>query len=280
MNVYATVEDAVGRLFITDTSQDALLLVLLEAASRAVDQHCQRAFFVESATRYFDTGPKSNLLVVDDLLVLTSLNTDSELDGTFDGETWTEGDTNDFILWPYNKWPKMRILTVPAGDFSFAKNVQRYVKIVGFFGFGNGKSATPYEASGVTVTVADAVLTTLTVSVEGTIQAGHTVLAGTEQMFVTAATSDGSKAITVERGVNGTTAADQSTAAASIYRYPPEVNQATLITLADFYKTMADPGLASERIGDYSYQRLSNTGKLIISQSTDRLLGQFRILGA
>jgi hypothetical protein len=59
----------------------------------------------------------------------------------------------------------------------------------------------------------------------GSAYAGMTLLTGTEQVYVAAAA--GGTALTLVRGVNGTTAA-AGTAAASYYRYPREVIQATL----------------------------------------------------
>ncbi len=69
------------------------------------------------------------------------------------------------------------------------------------------------EATGINGTVADGIITTLDLSAEGTIVPGNTYLIGTEEMLVTAVTSDASDEATVIRGVDDTTPAAQSAAA-------------------------------------------------------------------
>jgi len=129
------------------------------------------------------------------------------------------------------------------------------VEIAGLWGYGDGKSATPYEDSGITATIADTTGTTLTLSAEGTIEAGHTILVEDEQMYVSAVTSDGSsKEATVERGVNGTTAAAHSGKAAYIYQYPDGVVQACIMIAGRLFESRGKV-FDSERLGDYSYSR-------------------------
>jgi hypothetical protein len=272
MNLYATLTDIKVRLDITAATDDAVLLAYLEAASREVDNLCHRHFYVETATRYFDTRSDFAELLIDDVLSVTTFTTDSELDGTYDGETWTEGPTNDFVLWPWNTWPKTEIQVAVQGDYSLPKNAKRYLKIIGLFGYGDGKSATPYEAAGVTVTVANGVLTTITVSANDVIEPGHTILAGTEQMYVSAV---GVLSFTAERGVNGTTGVAQAGAAASIYRYPKLITQAVEIAAGDLYNNEGTEGFSAERIGDYSYQKLTNRGDAMIKEVLGRFVGSY-----
>ena len=277
MNLYATLDDLKARLDITATTDDAVLLAYLEAASREVDNLCHRHFYVETATRYFDTKSSFSKLLIDDVLSVTTLTTDSELDGTYDGETWTEGPTNDFTLWPWNIWPKMEVDVSVNGDYSFPKKVDRYVKIIGSFGYGDGKSATPYDAAlaaGVAVTVVadDAIEVQLNVSADSVIEPGHTILVESEQIYV------GSVAagfINVERGVNGTTAAAHATKPASIYRYPKLITQAVEIAAGDLYNNEGTEGFSSERIGDYSYQKLTNRGDAMIKTVLGRFVGSY-----
>ena len=275
MNLYATLTDLKVRLNIAaaTTTKDAVLLAYLEAASREVDNLCHRHFYVETATRYFDTKSSFSKLLTDDVLSVTTFTTDSELDGTYDGETWTEGPTNDFILWPWNSWPKMEVDVSVNGDYSFPKKAERYVKIVGSFGYGDGKSATPYESSGINIVADDATETELDVSAEGTIKPGHTILVEAEQIYVSAASSDATKKITVERAVNGTTGLAHATKPASIYRYPDLITQAVLIASSDLFNSEGTEGFSSERIGDYSYQKLTNRGDAMIKEVLGRFIG-------
>jgi len=272
MNLYSTLNDVKSRLGISATTDDALLMAYLEAASREIDAICHRHFYCETATRYFDTGSSASRRSIDDALSITTFTTDSELDGTFDGETWTEGATSDFVLWPWNSWPKMEVVVAKDGDHVFQTHTEQYIKIVGLWGYGDGKSATPYEAAGVTVTVADGATTLVAVSADSIIKPGHTILAGTEQMYVSAVAAG---SFTAERGVNGTTGAAQAAAAASIYRYPKLITQAVEIATADIYGAMGSEGLSSERIGDYSYQKLTNRGDAMITTVLGRFVGPY-----
>ena len=278
MNLYATLTALKSRLDITATTEDDVLMAYLEAASREVDNLTHRHFYVETATRFFDTKSSFAKLLIDDVLSVTTLTTDSELDGTYDGETWTEGATNDFTLWPWNVWPKMEVDVAVNGDYTFPKKADRYVQIAGLFGYGDGKSATPYEAAltaaGVAVTVVadDAIEVQLNVSADSVIEPGHTILVESEQIYV------GSVAagfINVERGVNGTTPAAHATKPANIYLYPNLITEAVKIAASDLFNNEGIEGFSSERIGDYSYQKLTNRGDALIKEVLGRFVGSY-----
>ena len=267
-NLYATLASLKTLLGITATTYDADLLGYLEAASRWVDAACLRHFYVETGTRYFD-GTRTDDLPLDDCMSVTSFLADSEVDGTFDGETWTEGDEEDYVLSPLNGWPKMGAMANSWGDYAFSAARRRY-KVTGQWGYGDGESATPYDASGITVTLATTTGTTATLSAEGTIKAGHTLLVESEQLYVAAVTSDGTKQATVTRGVNGTTAATHAAKAASVYRYPRNVQRYTVLLAGDAYNGMDELGMESEGIGTYRYK---------VGKAADRLVQESRILG-
>jgi len=269
-NCYATLDDLKTVLNISDTSSDALLLRLLESASRAVDDWTGRFFYVWHGKRYFD-GPITDTLFIDDLLSLTTLKTDTDQDRVYDDETWS---TTDYYLYPANEYPKTRIVANPSGTYVFPTGEQ-VIEIDGAWGYGNGESPTPYSASGIDCTADDTAGATVTVSAEGTIKAGHTILVDSEQMFVTAVTTDGSKQITVERAANGTTAAVHSGAEASIYEYPGPVRTATLEFAVELYARKGRGNLKSEKMGDYSYTAADAT---VFFASEDRALFPYRVM--
>ena len=94
----------------------------------------------------------------------------------------------------------------------------------------------------------DATETDVDVSSRTDVEAGHTILIGAEQMYVQ---SYSTNTLTVVRGVNGTTAATHSTAAAiSVYQYPSPVGEATLLQSARLWKRKDSPVLTTERSGD------------------------------
>lgn len=207
MNTYGDLTTLKGKAYLGQgitfpTDIDAELLLLLEAASRIIDRETNRFFFVNETTRTYD-GSHSPLFV-DDLLAVDTLKVDEDGDATFE-ETFA---STDFILYPLNEFPKTYIQISPNSNFgSFAGSILEGVQIAGDFGYGDGERASPVDSLSVTITVATATGTTITVSADDVIKPGHTILAGTEQLFCSAVDS---LTFTAQRGVNGTTAAIHS----------------------------------------------------------------------
>lgn len=263
-NTYATLAELKTRLNITVTTYDGELLDVLRAASREVEQAAGRYFYTETGTRYLDsrtTGP----IVIDDCLALTAVTADSELDDTFDGETWVSG--TDYYLWPEVGYPKTELRVLRNRDYSPAAR-KRYLKLVGTWGAGNLQDSSPWATLDGTATVADGTSTSLTLAGNVAPVAGQTIKLEDEQLFITAV--NGSTA-TVVRGVNGTTGAAHSAVAISLAQYPSDVIRATLWCAALMWRDFERGGLQSERIGDYSYTRGSADAD---GQTLRRLLGR------
>ena len=92
-------------------------------------------FGTASETRYY-TPEAFNYVLVDDLVSVTTLQTDDNADGTYE-TTWSSA--TDYQLAPINYaldgWPYDRIETSVSIPRSFPKNVYLGVKLVGVFGF-------------------------------------------------------------------------------------------------------------------------------------------------
>ena len=118
-NGYATLNEIKAASRITDSVDDALLELSVEAASRQIDRACDRVFYnAGTATRVFlPTDPYAT--EIDDLISLTTLKTSSSADGNFD-VTWS---ANDYELQPLNGrvggsyWPYTDIKSI--GDYLF-----------------------------------------------------------------------------------------------------------------------------------------------------------------
>jgi len=251
-NLYATPTEFKARPGMSAATPGSLWLALIEAASRAVDAACSRYFYTETATKTFDGHASTLVHLPDDLISITTLKTDSEADGTYDGETWTAN--TDYILYPENSYPKWGIMVPSWGNYSFG-SAPSYIRIAGVWGYGDGTS-NPWATTAVTGTVGTTSGTTLTISVSAGIEAGTTIKCGTEQMYVSAVSGTSA---TVTRGVNGTTAAIQAAAVISTAKYPTLVKEATLMLARNQYQR--DSGsmesLQSEKIGDYEYTRVN-----------------------
>lgn len=213
-----------------DTTDDARLRAVLEAVSQQIDDECQRTFRVYLATVYLTAQRSDRLLLPFDLLELTSLKTDDDGDRTYD-ETWVvSGASADVDLLPYDapmrREPYWELAIAPNGDYSFPVGAQKGVELVVKAGYREDLltlTATLNEALDATEPGVD-----LTVVTE--VEVAQTILIDSEQMYITALSGN---TATVERGVNGTTAAAHNLGAAvKLYRYPGPIVEATRIQAA------------------------------------------------
>lgn len=262
MNLYCSIDTLKTEVSVTGSTYDALLRRYIGLASRRIDALCGRRFYAETGTRYFGTqraqddasgvgeflGPREGCvrLAIDDCLSLTEVKADADGDGTF-SETWAA--STDYNLEPANTYPKTSLRAAVAGNYTLCPNTDRYIKATGLWGYGD--TATPYEASGVNVTVATTNGTTITLSANGVIEAGHTILVGSEQMYVV---SVGTLSAVVQRAVNGTTATTHTAAASYIWQYPDGIVQATIVIAAGRWNLRGRDGLSGETMGDYTWR--------------------------
>ena len=248
-HTYATADDLRDYLAGTTyssgwTSDGGSLRRILEAASMRIDQYIGGgAFGPVTETRFYDIGSGSLINSPQfgvtgghgDLRTTVSLASVIPLDGwlvsaptvtAYDdtdrggSETLTEGYNGDFFLMPYNVSPKT-IFKLNEDTTKSLDPGQQTLSILGSWG---------YTADTVNVTTGDAVSSTTTTSVSVSSAANlgpaQTILVDTEQLYVTSISGN---TLTVERGVNGTTAATHS-GGATVYRYdyPALVVQACL----------------------------------------------------
>ena len=244
-NAYAdlTTLKSAGVLNITGTSYDTRLRDLLETVSRLIDQYCNRHFYVLVATRSFD-GDGGTQLSVQDLISVTSLKTDDNKDRTFE-TTWA---TTDYLLYPSNAQPTSEwgraytrvLVDTEAGKEDVFTAGMRTVQIEGKWGFlevTEGSGADINEGSGYSATD-----TTLAVTDGSKFAVGQTILIGSEQLYITAISTND---LTVVRGVNGTTPASHArNSDISIYRYSRPVVEACLMQTSRLWKRK-DSGFAS-----------------------------------
>jgi hypothetical protein len=135
-NGYSTLAQVKSALRITDNLDDSLLEMAIESASRAIDSYTNRNFYnAGTAVRVF--APNDSLTVTtDDMISLSSLQTMSDTDDTFD-TTWT---STDYQLEPLNgvvdgiTQPYTQIRAV--GDYLFLELAgEATVKVTGVWGW-------------------------------------------------------------------------------------------------------------------------------------------------
>lgn len=280
VNSYASLTELKAILGISSTTDDTPMRKILEAASRAIESFTDRRFYITSETKYFNgSGP---VLWIPDLLSVTTLKTDEDGDATFENTFQVATVPVDYFLYGggiedgLNLYPKTRIEINPNGDYgSFANGVKKGVEIAGVWGYGDGTSATPYVTTTITGTVATTTGISLTLSADGTIEIGHTILCESEQMYVTAVPTGYA---TVERGVNSSTAATHSAKTLYYYRYPRDIMQACLDLAVALWQNRSKQGLQSERLGDYSYTVLGTSlGKGMVETILEPIRGYRRM---
>ena len=134
-NGYITLSLLKSALSINDEQDDEFLELAINAASRQIDQMCERQFFSTTETRVF--APRDSFICeIDDLTALTSLKTSSSADGVFD-VTWA---AKDYQLEPLNSLaggipsPATQIRAVDEYLFP-TDNEEATVQIEGTFGF-------------------------------------------------------------------------------------------------------------------------------------------------
>ena len=248
---YASISDVKGVLGISSTTDDTVIRKIVEAASRSIDNYCNRTFVTQTATKYFNG---STVLWLPDLLSITTLKTDEGNDGTYEN-TYA---TTDYYLYgvgvedTLNTFPKIRLEINPEGNYSsFASGYKHGVEIVGIWGYGDGISATPYIADTTITEDLTAGESAIDVTAVTNLSAGNTILIGSEQYYIYSITT---LTLTVEPGVNGTTQATHSSGATIyIYQYPSDIRQACIDLSVALYQNRSKQGLQSERLGDYSY---------------------------
>jgi len=128
----AEVRQLLGYSILTETTSDAMIEKVIEAASRAIDSWCDRRFYTASVdeTKYYTAKYYNALFPEEDIVSITTLKTDEDGDGTFE-VTWA---TTDYLLLPFNQSYKNIIEIDPEGEHTFPATKQG-VQIVGKFGY-------------------------------------------------------------------------------------------------------------------------------------------------
>ena len=236
-NAYADLETlkSPAVLNLTGSAFDSRLLALLEDVSRWIDAHCNRHFYVLTASRRFD-GTGETQLGIPDLVSLTTLESDEDQDRVFE-TTWA---SSDYLLYPLNAEPQQPwgrpysriVVDVAAGSRTSFPSGPSTVEIAGRWGFREETQDSGADINeGATFSASD---TLLTVTDGSRFAAGQTVLIDMEQLYIAAISVN---ILTVSRGVNGTAAATHANGAdISIFRYPGPVVEACLLRTSRLWR--------------------------------------------
>jgi hypothetical protein len=146
-NVYTTLADVRNSLQIEDSIDDAEIQAAIFAASRMIDEYCQRFFYQEGtlaspAVRYY-TPVSPWYIETDDIVQITELACDPDFDQSY-AQIWnTTTPPLDVMYEPVNNpqkgWPYTRLLAI--GSYVFPYFFPQTVRVTGIFGF----PQVPYE---------------------------------------------------------------------------------------------------------------------------------------
>jgi len=233
VNEYVTCDDLKIYLGLTGTGEDALLKRICTRASRIWDTVTQRRFYEEEATKYFDFQTPYELFVApDDLLSVTTLTNG-------DGNAISAG---DFWLYPLNRYPKLWVeIDRSSGEyFTYSATRQRAISVAGLWGWHDDYDHA-WKDSGDTVQddPLGAEAASLNVSDGDNFKAQQMAKIESEQVYITEIADN---VLTVERGKNGTAAADHAQGAAiSIWQPAHDVEHWALRLAAWLYRQKDAP---------------------------------------
>lgn len=263
VGVYATFYEVKEFLFGSEDQNDLqkddrILQRFCVQASRAFDRYCHRRFYPIRETRCFDHPDRiTELILDDDLLEVNTLTTDN-------GDTTVSA--SDYFLMTgdvYGRTPYSRIKMNADGDqfnFEYGETWQRANAVDGLWGYHEDWSNAWANLDTVQDNPLGAATTTLTVAdADGEDENGLTprfqeqqlIRFGTgvtaEMAFVTQV-DNSANTLTIRRGVNGSTAAQQANGTA-IYVYRPmdDIRSALLTLSAYYYRRRSSVGGADDR---------------------------------
>lgn len=258
MNLYCSLEAFKRDIQERGSQDDARLLSTLEAVSRWIDGRTGRHFYAYATTRYLDGEGRASLLLPWDVASLSACGVDAGDDGTYE-YTLVEG--TDYRLWPLNRvnTPAWRIELLSRGtQLSTWPRGQSSVRLTGQFGYSNEQRS----AGTLGAEVSSASVTSVTMTAGHSVEVGHTIVIDSEQLYVSGRAGD---TLTVERGVNGTTAATHTNATAVTRReYPEPIVRACLMEASRVYKDSQTGYSSSVGNPDYGgYESRAMYGKIV-----------------
>ena len=242
----ATVSDVRNWLATTSyssswTGDAATLLRLLEQSTREIEAYCGNAGKFGPVTQTVDFDEGNGTLLDDPRLVnwdgtrpsrgplpwVISISSMTLYTGTDRTSSTALVQGTDYLLTPYIsptfRRPYTGMKWKDSGDTDpWGETGQKVLAIAGEWGWYDDTFSTTTLDGAIT----DAAATSFDVASAALISAGHTLLVGTERIYVESVSSN---TLTVERGVAGSTAATHLTGATvSRYSYPAAVKQACL----------------------------------------------------
>ena len=223
LNSYVTLDQfkqyitASGQTIGTDTTDDAVLDIILDGASRYIDGETGgRTFYPRVETRYFSVPENTDgeLLLDDDLLAVTTLTNGSS----------TDISSTDYNLLPRNMYPKYAVRLTPVSsvfwEWSSDGNDEYVISLLGTWGYHNQYASNAWILATTISEDLTAGETSVDVTSASALQVGMIIKVDSELQLITGIATN---TLTVTCGHNGSTAAVH-TSGASVYYWRPQAD--------------------------------------------------------
>lgn len=261
-HVYASVDlfkdYLAGDTYADNWADDVTVIrTILESASRTIEAYVgDRSFAPYISTREYDLGigelrnrselprdqhitlatdPVLGVVPLDDWLSAIPTTVTAYDSSARDSSTvLSEGLANDYVLEPYPQAP-FHTLKLTENTANNLSQGQKTLTIAGEWGWQDETEDTGIDKASGSLNSTD---TTVEVDDADAISVGEVIIMESEQIYVTARNTT-TNIITMQRGVNGTTAATHSGAGIDIsrYRYPSDVVEACLAIARDRWRS-------------------------------------------
>ena len=245
VNLYFTKADffAWQRITSVDTTDDLVILQIIEAISRVIDQNTGRRFYPSIETHLFDIPQvdftdRDTIFLDDDLLSLT---------------TFTNGDTTvitnaSYILKPANVTPSYAVKLRDSANISWEQNSsnssEQVISILGIWGYHDKYAKAWLQVGTLGAAMTDTTTLTLTMTAGHSVVAGQIIQIGTEYLNVASVATNTVTVVT--RGDNGSTAATQLiNAPVSAWQVMPTIITACQQITNSFYKKRCGENVSS-----------------------------------
>lgn len=270
MNWYTTREafKASTEIESTYTTKDARIDDCIEGASREVDGLCSfpsGGFFPSIATEYFD-WPYKDMAAVNELpldlylLTLTALTADNGAKVIAPANVFLEPRR---LGPPYTKIA----ISKSAGDFfSNFGTEQQAIAVTGTWGYSSATKPTSTLNGAINASVTAIVMTSVTL-----VGVGDTILIDSEAMFVS---EKAGSTLTVERAVNGTTAASHLTGA-TVLKYAPPADIAKIVRAMAVNEYHLGQGGWTGQAG--GAEGMMETRNVILQKLIDRTVRRYKL---
>lgn len=202
--IYTTLTEIELQLEDDNATDRARLITMGYSASFIFAQLCRRTFIPFDAALSHDWTAEKHLRLEDDLLSLTS--------AVDNGGALTGG---EYVLKPNNRYPYTGIQLLNGREWEHGANRESAITITGTWGYHPNPSVMWANTTTLSAAIASAGATTIAVTSAANFELLMYIKVGSEYMLITGISGT---TLTVERGVNGSTATTHLISVV-VYRY-------------------------------------------------------------